>query len=67
VCFTPYNSRAEVTAFLPVVVYVLTTAEVKLIGYHIRRNENETAYLKVGEVLEKIEDMQTLVRTESQD
>jgi len=42
-------------------------AEVKLIGYHIRRNENETAYLKVGEVLEKIEDMQTLVRTESQD
>ena len=42
-------------------------AEVKLIGYHIRRNETETAYLKVGEVLEKIEDMQTLVRTESQD
>ena len=42
-------------------------AEVKLIGYHIRRNETETAYLKVGEILEKIEDMQTLVRTESQD
>lgn len=42
-------------------------AEVKLIGYHIRRNETETAYTKVGEVLEKIEDMQTLIRTESQD
>ena len=42
-------------------------AEVKLIGYHIRRNETETAYTKVGEVLEKIEDIQTLIRTESQD
>ena len=42
-------------------------AEVKLIGYHIRRNETETAYTKVSEVLEKIEDMQTLIRTESQD
>lgn len=42
-------------------------AEVKLIGYHVRRNEADTAFNKVGEVLEKIEDIQTLVRTESQD
>ena len=32
-------------------------AEIKLIGYHIRRNETDTAYLKVGEVIEKIEDI----------
>lgn len=43
------------------------TAEVKLIGYHIRRGETDTAYNKVGEVIEKIEDIQTLLRTETQD
>lgn len=43
------------------------TAEIKLIGYHIRRDETEVAYLKVAEVLEKIEDIQTLLRTETQD
>jgi hypothetical protein len=43
------------------------TAEVKLIGYHIRRDENDTAFNKVGEVIEKIEDIQTLLRTETQD
>ncbi len=42
-------------------------AEIKLIGYHIRRNETDTAYLKVGEVIEKIEDINTLLRTETQD
>lgn len=43
------------------------TAEVKLIGYHIRRDESNIAFDKVGEVLEKIEDIQTLLRTEHQD
>ena len=42
-------------------------AEVKLIGYHVRRGEADVAFNKVGEVLEKIEDIQTLVRTETQD
>ena len=42
-------------------------AEVKLIGYHVRRNENDAAYDKVIEILEKIGDMRTLLNTESQD
>ena len=43
------------------------TAEVKLIGYHIRRDESNVAFDKVREVIEKIEDIQTLIRTETQD
>lgn len=41
--------------------------EVKLVGYHVRRNENDAAYDKVIEILEKIGDMRTLLNTESQD
>ncbi|HMS90712.1 MAG TPA: hypothetical protein PKC87_00615 [Candidatus Absconditabacterales bacterium] len=43
------------------------TAEIKLIGYHIRRDESDIAYEKVGEVIDKIEDINTLLRTENQD
>jgi hypothetical protein len=42
-------------------------AEVKNMGYHIHRNERDTAYVKVAELLEKISDMQTLLNTEHQD
>jgi hypothetical protein len=42
-------------------------AEVKKIGYHIHKKEQEVAYAKVEELLEKISDMQTLLNTEHQD
>jgi hypothetical protein len=42
-------------------------AEVKKMGYHIHRNELEVAFAKVGELLEKIGDLRTLLNTESQD
>ena len=42
-------------------------AEVKKMGYHIRRNELNKAYEKVEELLEKIGDLRTLLNTEEQD
>jgi len=42
-------------------------SEVKKIGYHIHRNEQAEAYVKVEELLEKIGDMRTLLNTEHQD
>jgi hypothetical protein len=42
-------------------------AEVKKQGYHIRRGEHDTAFKKVEELLEKIQDMRTLLNTEEQD
>jgi len=42
-------------------------AEVKMVGYHIHRNEQSIAYSKIEELLEKIGDMRTLLNTESQD
>lgn len=42
-------------------------SEVKKVGYHIHRNEQSEAYEKVAEILEKIEDLRTLLNTESQD
>lgn len=42
-------------------------AEVKKQGYHIRRNESDIAYAKVEELLERIQDMRTLLNTETQD
>jgi len=42
-------------------------AEVKKMGYYIHRNEQDVAYNKVEELLEKISDMQTLLNTEHQD
>jgi hypothetical protein len=40
---------------------------VKLIGYHIHRDEKEVAYEHVGKSLDLMEEMFTLVRTETQD
>ena len=42
-------------------------AEVKKQGYHIRRGEHDIAYNKVEELLQKIQDMRTLLNTEHQD
>lgn len=42
-------------------------SEVKKMGYHIHRNELDVAFEKVGEILEKVADMRTLLNTESQD
>lgn len=42
-------------------------SEVKKAGYHIHRNEQTEAYVKVAELLERIGDMRTLLNTESQD
>lgn len=42
-------------------------AEVKKMGYHIHRNEQQEAYEKVEELLEKIGDMRSLLNTEHQD
>jgi len=42
-------------------------AEVKKVGYLVRRNELDEAYERVGELLEKIGDLRTLLNTESQD
>ena len=42
-------------------------SEVKKMGYHIHRNELDVAFNKVGELLEKIADLRTLLNTESQD
>jgi hypothetical protein len=42
-------------------------AEVKNIGYNIRRNELDTAYNLVEVLLEKIGDLRTLLNTEHQD
>lgn len=40
---------------------------VKLVGYHIHRDEKETAYELVGKSLGIMEEMTTLLRTETQD
>lgn len=42
-------------------------AQVKLIGYHIHRNELPQAYDLVAAVTEKIQDVFTLLNTEDQD
>lgn len=39
----------------------------KLVGYHIHRDEKETAYELVGKSLNILEEMFTLLRTETQD
>jgi hypothetical protein len=43
------------------------TSELKNIGFHIRRDEKEQAYDLVGVVLERLADIETLLRTEKQD
>jgi len=42
-------------------------AEVKNVGYYIHKGDRETSYEKVGEVLESIGDIRTLLNTEHQD
>lgn len=42
-------------------------SQVKKVGYHIHRNEQDTAYELVADLLDKIEDIRTLLNTESQD
>lgn len=42
-------------------------SEVKKQGYHIRRGEFDVAYEKVEELLERIQDLRTLLNTETQD
>ena len=43
------------------------SAEIKKIGYYVNRNERDLAYENIAQILEKIEDMQTLLNTEHQD
>lgn len=40
---------------------------IKLIGYHTFRDEREEAYQHIDKALEKIQEMQTLISTETQD
>ena len=42
-------------------------AEVKNVGYNIHRNELDIAYGLIEVLLEKIEDLRTLLNTEHQD
>jgi predicted ribonuclease toxin of YeeF-YezG toxin-antitoxin module len=42
-------------------------SEVKNIGYHIHKDERDEAYDLVSDVLEKLADLDTLLRTEAQD
>jgi hypothetical protein len=40
---------------------------IKLVGYHIHRDEKDQAYELVGKSLNVLEEMFTLLRTETQD
>ena len=40
---------------------------IKLVGYHIHRDEKDIAYDLVGKSLNILEEMTTLLRTETQD
>lgn len=42
-------------------------SEVKLVNYHINRNERDVTFEILKGLLEKIDDMRTLLNTESQD
>jgi len=42
-------------------------AGLKSVGYHIHREELDEAYKLIGSLLEKLEDLQTLLNTEEQD
>lgn len=42
-------------------------AEMKNVGYHIHKNDRDEAYAKVGEILEAIGDIRTLLNSEQQD
>lgn len=40
---------------------------VRLVGYHIHREEKEESYKVIDSLLEKVEEINTLLRTETQD
>lgn len=42
-------------------------SEIKNVGFHIRRAENDTAYEMIAVLLERIQDLETLLNTETQD
>jgi len=42
-------------------------SEVKLVNYHINRNERDVTFDIIKGLIEKIDDMRTLLNTESQD
>jgi hypothetical protein len=42
-------------------------ATIKLAGYHIHRDEKQLAYDHIDKSLEMIQDLTTLLRTETQD
>jgi hypothetical protein len=42
-------------------------SNLKLIGYHIHRNESDTAYELVAKTLDVLEEVRTLLGTETQD
>jgi len=42
-------------------------ADLKSIGYHIHRGQVDTAYEQVSTLLERLQDLQTLLNTEVQD
>ena len=42
-------------------------SELKLVVYQVNRNERDSASDKLKELLERIDDMRTLLNTESQD
>lgn len=43
------------------------TAQTKLIGYNIKRQETDTAFNLIKEVLDKIEDIESMIEREPQD
>lgn len=42
-------------------------SEIKNVGFHIRRNENDIAYDMIAVLLERVQDLETLLNTETQD
>jgi len=42
-------------------------SSIKLVGYHVHRDERQVAYDQIDKVLEMIQDVHTLLRTETQD
>lgn len=43
------------------------SSEIKNVGFHIRRNETDIAYEMIAVLLERVQDLETLLNTETQD
>jgi hypothetical protein len=43
------------------------SSEIKNVGFHIRRNETDIAYEMIAVLLERVQDLETLLNTEAQD